>query len=422
MSQEISAVSSNVRLDFRSQSADIQRFEYLDALRGIAILGVVLVHSAILSRQEGLYGIIGFTGQRGVQLFYMVSAFTIFLSLDSGRTEHFRWSNFFIRRFCRIAPLFYLAIIANLLLNGLVIQVQPHVELSKIDILSGFLFVHWLLPNAINNVAMGGWSIAVEATFYFLVPILFTRIKTLSHAITFFLFTVLVFGTISFQAAARVPYLKTYFSFLWFPVEFPVFALGMVAYMAWKKYVKPATTAEVVRLRRDLSMLLMIASIVLYLACLPFDDRGLYLSSFLFLPLMLALAMHPWEFLVNRFTRFLGKISFSVYLCHFFVQRLVAEILNALDRLPSVFATAYLLGNPLGLEFVFLLTLAISIPLCTLTWKFVEQPGIRAGKNWIRHREQRVANLRHEGNDKPAASSTKAGAVGSNAVELPVNP
>ena len=60
---------------------------------------------------------IGFTGQRGVQLFYMISAFTLYLSLDGRRTEQHPWTNYFLRRFFRIAPLFYLVIVANVLLR-----------------------------------------------------------------------------------------------------------------------------------------------------------------------------------------------------------------------------------------------------------------------------------------------------------------
>lgn len=391
-SQQNCAVSESRSQRFRG--TDLQRVAYLDSLRGIAILGVIFLHSAILSHQGGLLGIIGGTGQRGVQLFYMVSAFTLFLSLDSRRTEYFELSNFFIRRFCRIAPLFYLAILANLLLNGRTISIDPYGELSRLDILSGFLFLHGLSPKTINNVAIGGWSVAVEATFYLLVPFLFARVKTLGHAISLFVASALVLGTISRQFAAlpeNANIGNNYFQFLWFPVEFPVFALGIVAYAAWKQYVKPAEPSGdklgAGRRSRELSILLIVTSVVLYIACLPFTDQGLYLSSFLFLPLILGLALHPWPLLVNRFTRFMGKISYSVYLCHFFVLKLIEHLLN---RLPNEFLSTSVFGKPLGLAAIYLLALSISIPLCMITWRFVEQPGIRAGKTWIARREEKA--------------------------------
>jgi peptidoglycan/LPS O-acetylase OafA/YrhL len=85
----------------------------LDSLRGIAILGVVLVHS---SRRHDIplpigahVGQVAFSGQRGVALFFVVSAFTLFLSNDNRKDEHSPVLNFFIRRVFRLAPMFYLA-------------------------------------------------------------------------------------------------------------------------------------------------------------------------------------------------------------------------------------------------------------------------------------------------------------------------
>ena len=47
-------------------------------------------------------------GAEGVQLFFVMSALTLFLSLDSRRrTEARPVANFFVRRFFRIAPFFY---------------------------------------------------------------------------------------------------------------------------------------------------------------------------------------------------------------------------------------------------------------------------------------------------------------------------
>ncbi len=74
-----------------------ERLEYVDALRGIAILGVILVHSAQVSLQAGHTFELAFTGQRGVQLFYMVSAFLTPVSFlgQAPAKNIYRLSNFF---------------------------------------------------------------------------------------------------------------------------------------------------------------------------------------------------------------------------------------------------------------------------------------------------------------------------------------
>lgn len=372
-------------MDATSTSAGIERFGYIDALRGIAILAVILVHSSIATHQHGDIYTYAFTGQRGVQLFYMVSAFTLFLTLDSGRREGHPWSNFFIRRFFRIAPLFYLAIVANLLLNG-------RGEMSIEDVVLGFLFLHGWSPVAINGVAVGGWSIAVEAMFYLLVPFLFTRIRRLSQAIALCLVSALCLGVGSHLLAADNAnyFIREYYVFFWFPVEFPIFALGIVAYLAWKQYIRPAASAALLRHPRAISLLLLCVCLVIFFVNIPFNYRRLYFSSLIFLPLILALSIHPWGFLVNRFTRYVGKISFSIYLLHFYMLGVADSIFRRID---TQLVARYLTSKPLGLLVYYLLMLALCIPLCTLTWHWIEQPGIRFGRNWIKRREARAAAL-----------------------------
>jgi peptidoglycan/LPS O-acetylase OafA/YrhL len=89
------------------------RYEFVDALRGIAVLGVVALHTTQnfhATRIEPLLSL----GECGVQLFYIVSAFSLCLSLDQrSRNERHPFINYAIRRFFRIAPLFYLAIMAE---------------------------------------------------------------------------------------------------------------------------------------------------------------------------------------------------------------------------------------------------------------------------------------------------------------------
>jgi peptidoglycan/LPS O-acetylase OafA/YrhL len=88
---------------------------HLDALRGIAMLAVLLVHSwywfdRVLPLRRFLAEI-AFSGQRGVQLFFIVSAFTLFMSNDNRRNEKHPTLNFFLRRFFRLAPMFYIALV-----------------------------------------------------------------------------------------------------------------------------------------------------------------------------------------------------------------------------------------------------------------------------------------------------------------------
>ena len=102
-----------------------KRYEFLDALRGIAILGVIFLHVSDFTlhpQTNIIYRSVG-EGARGVQLFYIVSALTLFLSLSSSRFlgKLGETLKYFFRRFFRIAPMFY----SLLILVGFFTFVKP---------------------------------------------------------------------------------------------------------------------------------------------------------------------------------------------------------------------------------------------------------------------------------------------------------
>ena len=98
----------------------LKKYDYIDSIRGFAIFGVVLVHSSQwVAPTSSILSSIAAQGARGVQLFFIASALTLFLSMASRKQqqEEMLILSFFNRRFFRIAPAFYLAIIAYKLIG-----------------------------------------------------------------------------------------------------------------------------------------------------------------------------------------------------------------------------------------------------------------------------------------------------------------
>ena len=94
------------------------RIELFDFLRGLAIFLVIINHVPYHSynfENQSDYIVKNFLlfGTYGVQLFYIVSACTLFRSIKLRDEKNYK--AFFIRRFFRIAPIFYIGIICHVI-------------------------------------------------------------------------------------------------------------------------------------------------------------------------------------------------------------------------------------------------------------------------------------------------------------------
>jgi len=355
-------------LTFEPMDEHAWHYDYLDALRGIAVLGVIIVHAS-LNLRLGLIAAFLFAGQRGVQLFFIVSAFTLFLSHDNRRNERHPTLNFFLRRFFRIAPMFYLA-------TALACLFAPDLAGPVGDVVLSLLFLHGITAHSIVHGAIAGWTIADEAIFYMLLPLLFRMIRSFTTALWWLVITIPVLY-LSTQAIAHVssPVTAEFATFFSFPVEFPIFLIGIAVYFFWKEKLKGRIKNQ------SMSRLFIASSLSLFCLALPSGNKTLYLSSLALALLVLGLSIFPWPILVNPFTRFVGRISFSVYLLHYYVLHFAQNVANR---------SALLVHHPLVAFSVLVLTTTTAIiPLSYLTFRLVEEPGRLLGKLLIATLENR---------------------------------
>ena len=127
-----------------------------------------------------------------------------------------------------------------------------------------------------------------------------------------------------------------------------------------------------------MSALFLVAAALIYFGNIPFTDNKLYCSSFLFVPLVLGLSIYPWPIIVNRTTEFIGRISFSVYLLHFFALILLVKLKN--HFVSSSLANKRVDNHVVGLVTFVILTMSLTLPVAALTWKFIEVPGMAFGR------------------------------------------
>lgn len=252
---------------------------YLDALRGWAVAAVILVHVGSTAYPPGNWQWdLTFWGRRGVQLFFMVSAFTLYLSLDHRKVEQHPTLNFYLRRVFRIAPLFYFMFLLRY------VAYHP-VPTPALQIVLAALFLNGLYPPAIFAGPLAGWTIGTEFAFYMLLPLLHRWINTLNKAIAFTCTTAIVFGFGSLLLLRHLPSASgttiVYLRSVGIPVELGIFGMGIVAYYIVKDYVVPSRLTST-KAARQISFLLLLIAAALFDLNIPFEDRRLYLSSLIF--------------------------------------------------------------------------------------------------------------------------------------------
>ena len=360
------------------------QLQSLDSLRGIAILGVLLVHAAywgpdrVLLTRSHLLNDILYSGQRGVQLFFLVSAFTLYMSHDNRRQERHPNRNFFLRRAFRITPMFYLATLLGLLFWRGAMGPPSHILLT-------LLYLNNFSPALITQGAPGSWSVSTEAAFYMLLPLGFRYIRSARAAAS-----VVLVGAIFRHLIVSLD--RTHTDYWWYmslPANLSVFALGAMLYFLWKDHLRRRVgTADA----RGLSAAVLFVFCALLIEQPPRSPSILIFGGGLCFLLALALLLHPWKLFVNRYTIFLGNISFSFYLLHFEVMRPVQRLLLSYQahhptRLP--------VEAQIAADFV--LTLLITGCLSAITWRYIEQPTIRLGKRLIERLESKhLPGLRPE--------------------------
>jgi peptidoglycan/LPS O-acetylase OafA/YrhL len=377
------------------------KLKYVDALRGLAIVAVVMVHCSIHGSNEHLPAALRavvWSGTHGVQLFYVVSAFTMFLTLDKGEgTRKPLWSDFFIRRFFRIAPMYYVGICYFLWQDGL----GPRYWLGDADhittanILSNVLFVHGLNPYWITSLVPGGWSIAVEVLFYCLLPVLFTVIRNTRQAFWFTAFALALRMVLQFVFREWLPISseRLWYEYLYFylPSQLPVFALGILCYFI----VRDNHRFSVTPLATLTTALILTGEIIGRSIGLSLVTNH-FLFGIAFAVLLVTLSRQPFWLLVNPVFVYIGKISYSMYLVHFAVLYWLTK-LGFVDYIVVSGPLWAIINYALRL----LVVMALAVPVASLFYVLVERPIQAVGKELIARKSPR----RTTGHERPTPVS-----------------
>ncbi len=364
------------------------RLAALDAMRGYAILGVVLTHAGQWTKPAADWAVqLCRNGAFGVQLFFVASAFALFLSNEARRPAERRpVANFFLRRFFRIAPMFLAGLVFFLWLAGYAPRLWAPHGLGPAHVVLTALFLHGWHPETINSVVPGGWSIAAETSFYLLLPLLFRLVTTRTRALGFLAFT-LVLGPLMNAGLAPLltpdypagyAYLAENFKFFWIFGQLPVFACGILLfYLQREARDRPDRRIGFACLAGSAALGLVLFRQMPPLLPPAFPVVAAYGVAFM----LFGLALHHWptRLLINPVAVYFGKISYSLYFVHFGVMQYF--YLQGRNGLP--------VAGPLATPLAYLLLLAVAGGISWVTWRAIELPGIALGRRLVARLEAR---------------------------------
>lgn len=345
----------------------------LDGIRGTAILAVLVYH--LIGHYRLIYSAIGPTsmavnlGQKGVDLFFVLSGLLITGILIDSRNSPNRWRNFFIRRALRIFPLYYATI---LIVYNLFPSVFNAVGTSKHQ---WWLWVY--LQNFGHNFGMCPdfghfWSLAVEEQFYLFWPFLVWALQTPKKV--FFL----CLGTIITAFFVRLFFLN----FEPFPAQILFTRMDALAGGGVLACYLRFDSANSTELRRHCLRAALVTALVGAPAYLMLSGTGggllqaIKFSMFAVLFTGLAgLALtfgdrHPVTRTLNSPPlRWLGKYSYALYVVHPF-------LITAVDHFGGK-------ATSISREVFYLFVVATgSTLLARLSWSLIEYPALSLKKHF----------------------------------------
>lgn len=290
---------------------------HIDGIRAVAVIAVITYHLSAID--------FPLNGYLGVDAFFVVSGFVIGRQIyRQVKEERFCLRSFYRRRFWRLAPLLLVVIafssfVAPYLLPQDRIGAFVASALAAISGTSNFYFYfsqsYWS-PDSSTIPLLHTWSLGVEEQFYLLFPIIAPFILSLRRkSVSLMLgLVVLVMSLFLFFTTAQN---FSAFSFYLLPARIWEFLAGVLCVPACERL--KIKSGQIISFLAPVGLLLLAAALGLAAERLP---HQYFLNLFAVLGTV-ALIIGGAEssrvsaVLTSRLLRFVGKVSYSLYLWHY---------------------------------------------------------------------------------------------------------
>jgi peptidoglycan/LPS O-acetylase OafA/YrhL len=370
------AYTSAYLLNYKNRiTVNKNRYESIDGLRGFLAIAVFIHHSSIWFQylqinsweipKSKFYNQLG---QISVSFFFMITVFLFISKLLNTKSEKINWNSIFISRFFRIVPLYIFSITLLILIIFLMNNWELNVSISRFFKELFFWITFTLFRNiTINNsdytyIINAGvvWSLTYEWLFYFSLPLIsvfiYKKITSKIYLIISLIFILLFFKfniynqhhLLSLLGGAIAPFLIKY-------------------------------TTKKINFNTPLisALILLLVTLVFY-----FDDSNNYICKLLLIIIfnLIALGNNVFGILKSSTLKFLGEISYSIYLIHGIIIFSVMYFFFSLEEAKKL--------TPLNFYFTILVITPILVFICFSTYNYIEKPFINLSKKLISKNKQ----------------------------------
>lgn len=358
----------------------IKRVQTIDGLRGFLAYGVVFSHGQnfhtlfVTGQWAGSPNpFFNLFGTVAVRLFFMVTAYLFWSKLlaSQGKME---WPSFYIKRFFRIAPVYWFACLCVFL----IVMIETHWSLQVSWIAFGKQIGAWLalgilpLPD-INNHMMSFmillgvvWTLQYEWLFYVLLPFVSWFAQNKNRALLFVICAILLIVIAAFFVQPY-PIIRQVTGVLF------TFLMGMLC--ATLQQYSPRFLLNPIA--QSILVLGIISIIFLY------APDGVYFSTILFAIVFFFIVSGCSIFglLTLPASQRMGEVSYGIYLLQGIVFYWVYS---------TQFMRHFILQN--SIQFWSVMALICTLILFLAIWVHIlfERPGIKLGykiSSWVKHKK-----------------------------------
>ena len=347
---------------------------YLESLRGIAALVVVIHHfdvSSIFNNQFTQHGWLF------VDFFFVLSGFVVAMNYQERIKTSKQLISFQIRRFLRLYPLHLLMLFAFLgvELAKYFVQVKFDMvatnEAFSINNFSSFLENVFLVQNLFNETLtwnLPSWSISSEFYVYLVFGFLTLAFHN-KKTILIIIFSFLSLGSFIFLVENSMGTENGFFRCTY------SFFLGALIFNLYKRVNH--------KIPKFISYCLMLSAIALVTFSMGKDSIITALTPIAFALLILSLVMSKGDsflkrVLNNTFLIYLGTISYGVYMIHSLVWWVFSQfakfVLNVPMHVDSEGLTSLSFESPILSNSMMIIGLVTIIGLAHLSYKWIEMP------------------------------------------------